>query len=296
MSRSDRDTRTSSVAAVGFCGLAVVLLLALVWYLGALNGKQAEQRQSQPHRHAIAAQAQAQKGCSRLKPGDFFECLYDAIEAAEETARTEEDLTAQQRAAWAAIAAAIIAFTSIPIGAVGLWALLKSLHHTQSALSEARIANEISKETSRQSLRAYVGGADFKVENFFANETPTNTWTLRNYGDTIAHNVQVMAAMFHLPAGDERIRFPHSFKLKRDLLPGEEWSYRYNWPWVPSEQDVVGVHAEAVSFVYAGVIRYRDAYGIRRYTTFKKKVGLQNLVLENGSGPMLNCNRGNASN
>ncbi|WP_156356861.1 hypothetical protein [Sphingomonas sp. Leaf38] len=298
MPRSDRDERASSVAIAGFCGLAVFGALVLIWAIGSLNGKQTEQRQSQPHRHAIAAKAGTDERCAKVNRADLFECVYDSVETAEETARAEQDLTAQQRAAWAGIIAAIIAFVSIPIGIFGLIALLRSLEQTDRSLSEARVANDISKKTAELELRAYISVSDVSVSHYMPDAFPTFTLIFKNSGQTIAHDVECFGAVKWRPHPESRIRFDYRFFVKFDLPPNEvqNWLFREKVPlglikaWDETNETWVAPHG-----IYTGVIRYRDIFGKRHWTIFKYRVA-RDYLDENGAGKLVLCRRSNRSN
>lgn len=192
----NRGERTSRVAEYGFCGLAVFGVAVLIWFLGSLNGHQAEQRYSQPHRHAIAAKDQALERCASTNGTALVECLYDRIEASEETARTEEDLTAQQRAAWAAMAAALFAFVSIPVGIGGLWALLKSLRHTEQAIAvsvhameETRNANTQARKQAKAVLYTKDCYFELAYERALKSISCRVVFNVENVGDTPAQRV-----------------------------------------------------------------------------------------------------------
>lgn len=296
----------SGVLVRMFKAYRCVLVAAFGWViLGAAvpPNESAQPKQNESAANIKGLTAGAANTQATMQPGEQAKSSQYEAPCGPNEYNAKSDLCAQWYAARAAGDAADwsywglwVGVGSLALSAFGLIAVVISLRQTREALVEARNANHISEKSARQSLRAFVGGADFKIENFLANEAALSTWTLKNFGDTIAHDVQVVADAFITPPDNEKIRFRHTFVLKRDVLPGEEWSYRYYWPVQPDADAIRGFYDHRVSCIYAGVIRYRDAYGVRRYTTFKKKVGVQNLDPKTGSGNMLNCIRGNGSN
>jgi hypothetical protein len=212
------------------------------------------------------------------------------------------DLCAQWRAAIAAEYAArstfwtfVVSVAGAALSAVALVGLLLSLRQTEKSLGEARAANKIASDNAMRESRAYVAAIDFHVTNFASGEIPNISWKIENFGKSIAHGVEAVIGRFVTPSNDQRIRFSHTFTLKRDLAPGEQWEIRIPWTFALTD-DMVLRHAHLVDvYIYAGIIRYRDAFGKRRYTTFKRSVALQNMS-GNAEGPLLVCIRGNRSN
>jgi hypothetical protein len=206
-----KEGQVDRVAAVAFCGIAIIGFLALVWSLGSLTGREAERRLTSSHKHGLDAKGSAIRLCSTRTDDQRLECLYEAVKAAEETALTEQDLTAQQRAAWGAMIAAVCAFISIPIGIGGLWAVVRSLKHTERAISvsmasmdETRKANDQYRKQSRAVL--YTSDLIFSLDYIDGdkNLVCTARFKIENVGDTPAHRVAIKLGL-HLLNKRKRI-------------------------------------------------------------------------------------------
>lgn len=125
-------------------GLLLALLIA--YGVGTLQGRENLKRSRAPHDHAASASDSAQRLCSRKGGDDLVDCVLQRLEAAEETARSEQDLTAQQQAAWGSMfgaAAAVIGAITTLLGLVWIKATLDATRETARAAVEAnRISNE----------------------------------------------------------------------------------------------------------------------------------------------------------
>jgi hypothetical protein len=212
------------------------------------------------------------------------------------------DLCAQWRAAIAAEKAAHEArratswsIVATLLSGVAIIGLIVTIAQGRSGLRKASEANNLARDSSKRELRAYLAATDFAIENFSPGETPRSTWILRNLGNTPAFCVETTASCF-ITDSKEKVFFKHRFVLKHDMHPGEIREVPYYWPFKIDYVLADAFQSNKASFVYAGIIRYRDAFGVRRYTTFKRKVAIQALKGGGGSGPLIPCIRGNRSN
>ena len=156
MSDSGGGKRFEVVAAAGLCLLAILGLIALIYAVGLLNGEQSERRQNNPHAYSQTAKQKAERACIGAEPKAVFECVVGYVEASEDKAYTEQDLTAQQRAAWGALVAAFAGLASVVVSFVGLYWIKGTLDATRVAADQARIAtnamvdaNEIARSANR---------------------------------------------------------------------------------------------------------------------------------------------------
>lgn len=134
------DGKRIEVVTAGFCLLAVLGILALLYAVGLLNGEQSERRQNYPHAHSETAKQKAESACAGTDPNAVFECVVGYVEASEETAYTEQDLTAQQRAAWGTLIAAFAGIISVFVSLLGLYWIKGTLDATRVAANQATIA------------------------------------------------------------------------------------------------------------------------------------------------------------
>lgn len=146
--------RSHQIPPLAGLGVAAAILLScvLVGGLSYLNGREAERRYQSPHHNAESAKTIAQRACAKDNTSDVVDCVYEHIEAGEEAAHSEQDLSAQQRAATSALVSTVIALVTLFISSVGLWALIKTLSQGQQTLERAREANELTKHQNRPFL------------------------------------------------------------------------------------------------------------------------------------------------
>lgn len=156
--KTKNGNRFERLFGYALCCLVVFAMIVLIWSLGRVSGQQSERR-TLPHRHATDVKLAAAQSCSGLSNDKATECVIDAIDHAEETARTEQDLTAQQQAAYAAMLSAGFTFLSVFIGVFGVWGLLRSLQQTDRGLDQARRANNLThleQEANRKAQRPMI--------------------------------------------------------------------------------------------------------------------------------------------
>jgi hypothetical protein len=165
------STLNGIVAAVG-----IVLALALAWGLGALQGSEDERRDQTPASYAQAAKADAKRACAGRKQDAVFECVYEKVEAGQEQARGEQDLSAQQRAASANLISALMAFLTLVVSGIALWFLKGTLEATRDAVAEAGdgtkaalVAAQAGREANaiaRAGNRPIMAFAGFEIEHW----------------------------------------------------------------------------------------------------------------------------------
>lgn len=198
MSKSDRSNRTASLIAGAFCAVFLFAAAALIYPLGFLNGREAERRQQTPASYSKSAQADAKRACARLQGGAAFECIYEKVEASQEQARAEQDLSAQQRAADSALASAVIALLTLAISIVGVWFVKRTLDATLDAVQDTSRAtaameaqNLLAAETAHHQLRAYILPKSARISGVELDKAPRVDLTFSNSGATMAHNVDL---------------------------------------------------------------------------------------------------------
>ncbi|MDB5676268.1 MAG: hypothetical protein JWM65_3250 [Sphingomonas bacterium] len=130
----------------------------------------------------------------------MIECAQEQIKTSEETARAEQDLTAQQEAAWAAIFSALASAAVLLVTAIGTALLYQQIKLTREAVQDTgeateamREANEIARENAYRDLRAYIfvdpSQAEFTLHNWESDDSWMVCFNLRikNYGRTPAN-------------------------------------------------------------------------------------------------------------
>lgn len=144
MSGSDRSDRTPDLGWFGVWA-AFLICAILIGTFSYLQGRETERRYYTPHQHSEDAKHNARKSCFNGEASDPVECVYEAIESSEEHAHSEQDLSAQQRAATSALISMVVGVVTLIVSGAGLWALLKTIRQAQEGLERAREANEISQ-------------------------------------------------------------------------------------------------------------------------------------------------------
>lgn len=129
--------------------IGLLLVLIIAYGLGTLRGQENVRRGLEPHRHAMAAADRIQTYCASRKSADFLDCITERIEKSEEVSRTEQDLTAQQQAAWGSMISAGSALSTVLITIIGLTWIKATLNATQETARAAIDANRISNEQNR---------------------------------------------------------------------------------------------------------------------------------------------------
>lgn len=169
MSDSDRRKRTEALAVTAFCVVTIFGAIVLMYALGLLNGRESERRQQTPAAYSQSAQADAERACAGAQSDALFECVYERVEASQEQARGEQDLSAQQRAASAALASAVVALLTLIISVIGVWFVKRTLDATLVAVEDNSIATNAMIDANNIAANADRPWIDFR---FICNQPP----------------------------------------------------------------------------------------------------------------------------
>lgn len=216
MAGSDRIQRNDALMAKAFCALAIFGAVFLLYTLGLLNGRESERRHQTPASYSQAAQVDAQRVCAGKQDAALFECVYVKVEASQEQARGEQDLSAQQRAASAALVSAVVALLALVATVIGVWFVKRTLDATLKAVEDSGKATEAMQEanritlqsvelaelqvalterSSKQQLRSYLGFKIVEHPIFGPGIDPTAKFKIKNYGQTPAYQMRFEAAL-----------------------------------------------------------------------------------------------------
>jgi hypothetical protein len=241
----------------------ILLAMALSMGLGWLSGRESERGYQSPHGHAEQAKASARRACVGTVAVSVFECVYDEVEASEETARAEQDLRAQRRDSLSSLTASVIAFFALISTGVGIVFLKRTLDATAGAVlaqiraerPHVRLFSTKKRKTSKGEL----------VELFGV--------TFRNYGRTpaVVKSLSIKYAVVEHPpfprdAGKPRI-YPDDSLMPQD----EEWPRKHYIPqWEGIDlSELVKFHDPDGARLYVfGVLTYEDAFKELRETRF----------------------------
>ena len=188
---SDREEQDRDLGVFGYIA-AIVLCCFIVGVLAYGLGRENERREQAPASYAQAAKVDAQRACVGREASATFECIYEKVEAAQEQARGEQDLTAQQIAANSALMNAIVAFFTLIITGVGAWLIRETLIATQKGVAGAESAATAAHSAVRETTR--IGEAQVRAYIQVASVTVSITRTLLSINVTFKNTGQSPAS------------------------------------------------------------------------------------------------------
>jgi hypothetical protein len=222
--------------------------------LAYASGREDQRRYETPASYAKAAKADAQSACAGREGTAAFECVYEKVEAAQEQARAEQDLSAQQKAANSALLSALIAFFTLILTGVGVWYIKRTLEATLKAVEDTSEATDAMREANRMALLAQRPWLSVEIVPTILKrqghalrcEIEIN---VTNLGQSVAKNYLLFSKLKYTPSGsfDEAEEIFETFAAKlgntrRVVLPRDTertkyWSYQSIdfLPWAESE-------------------------------------------------------------
>lgn len=298
MSASDRGERTAIVDWV-FPGVGIVLATLLAWGIGYLQARETERRYYTPRQYQESAKAQAHRACVGMKPAAMFECVDEHVEAAYQQANAEQDLSAQQRAAFSGLVAAVVSALALMATGIGIYyvretlkATLKAVEDTSEATEAMREANVIARDSAERQLRAYIfldEAGSIGPFTFAVGEPPHGLVNIKNYGQTPAYDVVCQRGCivgpwpipddFEFPADDTG-----RFSGGTTLAPGVQTSfpiYKEGMSVMQAEFDEI-ISGASTLYVW-GRIKYRDVMNVPRHTNFCLGVDINTVSNELGA-------------
>jgi hypothetical protein len=141
MSNGDRGDEPATLGNFGAFA-ALVLCGIIVGILAFLNGQEAVRRDKTPAAYAESAKSKAQQDCAGREGNAAFECIYEKVEASQDQARGEQNLSAQQHAANSALFSAFIALLTLILSGFGVWFVKRTLDATLKAVEDTGIATK----------------------------------------------------------------------------------------------------------------------------------------------------------
>ena len=219
------------------------------------------------------------------------------------------DLCAQWRAAIAAEKAASATETATKwseaatvLSALALAALIWTLLQTEKTLGEARRSNEISEETARRQLRAYVMAKSFRIDGLVPGGRPTIVYEIINVGQTPAydvyHSAKVFVGLSLEGMSTEKVHFAGKPPIMSRATLGVKTSGESSFDAFPpnsfTDELCQQIIAGQIVVGVFGAISYRDIFKRRHITTFKKM--LRPDRIKDGAGIFFSCEKGNRAN
>ncbi len=317
MSGSDRGKRPEAVVAAIFCAVTIFGAVLLLYVLGVLNGREAERRDQTPVAYGQSAKADAKRVCVGMEASSAFECVYEKVEASHEQASTEQDLSAQQRAATSALASAAIAMLTLIVTGIGVWfvkrtldATLKAVEDTAKATGAMERQNILAEDASHRQLRAYLSIENTRIglynlsihpngqKSFYEGNHGAFWFEIRNGGQTPAYDVCMVCRMeYSKPdVNSHRMIFRGRFNEKegRALINPAGTIHNRTIFEIP-EGYHSAIQAGMVIPVIAVILSYRDAFGVRHRTTGRYWYDAESHH-EEGVSTLMTCKKGNAGN
>jgi hypothetical protein len=212
----------------------------------------------------------------------YLQCRAEVIDSVRSDWAAEWLLTAAQDQALWTFVGVLITGIALPVTAAGVWYVAHTLAATRRAARAADRAahaalqaNNGFQRSSEQQLRAYLSTVEATVTVPMGAQ-PSVSITLKNAGQTPAHDVQVRAAIgYRLPGRADDWTVPDEIpnSSKRDVGPGVE---AYNSSTISGEPTIEPVLLNALKDPRSGyVIRafgiatYKDAFGHARTTAWR---------------------------
>ncbi|WP_374138693.1 MULTISPECIES: hypothetical protein [unclassified Sphingomonas] len=130
------------------------MAVGIAWGTGLLQGGENALRYAAPHQHAQTAKQTALSECAGRKGNALVECVEEQIQTAEETARDEQDLTAQQQAAWGSMFSATWGGIALCVTVVGTILLYQQIVLTRKAVQETTNATKAMEKQNDIAERA----------------------------------------------------------------------------------------------------------------------------------------------
>jgi hypothetical protein len=223
----DAENSGALLAAVG-----IVLAFALTWGGGFLQGREGERRERIPASYSAAAKADAERACAGREAAATFDCIYQKMAASQEQARGEQDLSAQQRAASSALAAAVIAFLTLLVTIIGVWLVKRTLDATLQAVRDTSRATDAmlrQNAIAEHGQRPWLIGKAQLFSGIFRKGEPRIRIlvTAKNVGEFPAVDVRVYTGVSHTPDIEYFASLKNSIGGQHVILaPGEEFAER----------------------------------------------------------------------
>lgn len=298
--RSDKVPAFNS-AGFDLAGLLAALALILpsygymIWDMSAQQARSEVETEYAARDYADSIARRVRESCDGAVALTQLECVQDIISEARVSERNERDLQAQETMARWTIVMGGVASLGMLISIIGVGLVYITFRETRRAASAGIHANEIARESSERQLRAYVGVVDFGIRDISPGKHPFFSVKYENAGQTPAGELICRSRLEYTSQDPTKVRFkaaPPGRTSKFNLAPGGHgWSQiRTSAPLSQSDYDKL--KSGQTTYVFAGYIIYRDAFGIRRFTLFRTHL-LADTIEENGFAKVANDIKGN---
>ena len=267
MSGSNRDygTKALGLSAIAIALTISILLPVTAYHIGSTSASY-HSEQSGYSQNETAATEKAIAQCALKPDPSLEECIAEQIKAGRDDYRSEQDLYAQRSMAQWAWWLLVVSLAQIPLGVLGLIALIVTIR-------QGREANEISRDSARHQNRAYMAVSSIEVDepNWIDIKGQKRTkrvlsskanLVLTNNGETPAH-ITFMYFSFNWLEG-------HMVSPMMDVSQEMDFFVHRGAPAnvpIPIRADVEGLKEVGELFVI-GAMNYKDVFGEIHTTEF----------------------------
>ncbi|HET6940575.1 MAG TPA: hypothetical protein VFH89_00285 [Sphingomicrobium sp.] len=287
-------------------------LVASLVALAGLGALWTAESRCQTQQNVYRAQTAKEDGRSKVSQlaidRSWMPCLVERATADPQVREADQyeqrDLIAQETTAGIAFWVALIAFFQLIATVIGLSFIKRTLDATWKAVDDTSKAtkaierqNEITEDTAKRQLRAYVTTEDHDIVGFFRGGPTTLRTKIYNRGQTPAYDVMIWSIVCGTLDDPDtykvKQRKKEDFKQSRSMLGPGQWILHENACQAPLDGDAyVGIVAGKLKLIFAGVVTYRDAFGKRHFTIFRQfYTGEGNWAVTKAD--LLACGRGN---
>lgn len=288
---------TRQVTHVGTVAVAVAVFVAFCLFMTGLDSGHRQQQIQDANEQQASTPDQLEANCSAFAGVELVRCIASQIEAQRQARHDAYDLVAQQQSATWATVAALAAVGGLVATIIGLFFVWQSLSKTNEALTLTRQANDHSRVSAEQQLRAYIVTQNLVVKQLEVGHRPVFEVEIINSGQTPARKLQMITGFVTVVDryGKFRLRQPGQkgpVGSMADLGGGEDYRtpvYGTN-PLDQASRDAL--KAGDVTIIVGAYGSYFDIFGKRHRFTAKGY-----LSFDHAGKPELivshNGNRGN---
>jgi hypothetical protein len=268
------------LAALGLFEVCAFIVGLLGWSLGERSQQRLEAERTARH-HGERTDEYIERACVGTERTPLLECTSKAIEASSEYQRAGYDLNAQEDMAKRAMRLFWATIITTGVAAWGIYYVRETLVEARAGTEAALKSVEVTREIGNRQLRAYVHFTEVNVRPLEIGKKPVFTFTAKNTGATPAYRVAIrsIAGWTTHPHTTKFGRIKPEEVISRSTLGvGSEFDLTIEFNEVTSNEVwKLFIEDRYVPFA-AGVIIYRDVFGVTRRTSFRGYVPFQNLT------------------
>jgi hypothetical protein len=137
----------------------------------------------------------------------------------------------------------------------------------------------VMRRTAKRQLRAYIGIAGIDIKKVTLNEKPVMTVLIKNFGQTPAYRVRHWVDCAVVTKGTIKFDLEaKSFSGEATLNPSDTYSVVCVMLEPLTFEQVENILNDVDRLFLVGDIRYRDAFGHRRKTSFRQETAGRDII------------------